>query len=55
MSLVLDLRTAEAAVPAELPELRGQLTGVAEGLTAAQDDLRSFPAAFIRPSSPKVA
>lgn len=42
VSLVLDLRTAEAAVPAELPELRGQLTGVAEGLTAAQDDLREL-------------
>ena len=42
VSLLLDLRTAEAAVPAELPELRGQLTGVAEGLTAAQDDLREL-------------
>jgi signal transduction histidine kinase len=42
VSLVLDLRAAEAAVPPEEPELRGQLDRVADGLTGALDDLREL-------------
>ena len=42
VSLVLDLRAAEAAVPSEEPELRGQLDRVADGLTGALDDLREL-------------
>jgi signal transduction histidine kinase len=42
VSLVLDLRAAEAAVPPELPELRAQLARVAGGLTGALDDLREL-------------
>jgi CHASE3 domain sensor protein len=42
VSLVLDLRSAEAAVPPELPELRLQLAEIADGLTAALEDLREL-------------
>jgi signal transduction histidine kinase len=42
VSLVLDLRAAEAAVPPERPELRAQLAGVADGLAGALDDLREL-------------
>jgi signal transduction histidine kinase len=40
VSLLLDLRAAEAAVPAGLPQLRTQVAGIAEGLAGAFDDLR---------------
>jgi signal transduction histidine kinase len=40
VSLVLDLRAAEAAVPPELPELRAQLARAAEGLAEELDELR---------------
>ena len=39
VSLVLDLRAAQAAVP---PELRAQLARVADGLTGALEDLREL-------------
>jgi signal transduction histidine kinase len=42
VSLLLDLRTAEAAVPPELPQLRGQLAGAADGLSGAFDELREI-------------
>ncbi|HET7519020.1 MAG TPA: sensor histidine kinase, partial [Actinomycetes bacterium] len=42
VSLVLDLRAAEAAVPPTQTELRGQLDRVADGLTGALDDLREL-------------
>jgi signal transduction histidine kinase len=42
VSLALDLRAAEAAVPAELGDLRDELARVAEGLAAALDDLREM-------------
>jgi signal transduction histidine kinase len=42
VSLVLDLRAAEAAVPPELSELKGQLARVADGLTGALEDLREL-------------
>ncbi|HEX6673719.1 MAG TPA: HAMP domain-containing protein [Actinomycetes bacterium] len=42
VSLVLDLRAAEAAVTPELPELRGQLARVAEGLAGELDELREI-------------
>jgi signal transduction histidine kinase len=42
VSLVLELRTAEAAVPPERPELRPQLTRVGDGLTAALEELREL-------------
>ncbi len=42
VSLVLDLRAAEAAVPPELPELRAQLARVADGLAGALDELREL-------------
>jgi signal transduction histidine kinase len=42
VSLVLDLRTAEAAVPSELHELRAQLAEIADGLTDALEDLREL-------------
>jgi len=41
VSLVLDLRAAEGAAPADLPELRAQLARIADGLTGALDDLAS--------------
>jgi signal transduction histidine kinase len=42
VSLVLDLRAAEAVVPPEQPELRAQLARVADGLAGALDDLREI-------------
>jgi signal transduction histidine kinase len=42
VSLALDLRTAEAAVPAELVELKAQLSHVGEALSGAVDDLREI-------------
>jgi signal transduction histidine kinase len=42
VSLVLDLRAAEAAVPPERPELRAQLARVADGLAGALDELREL-------------
>jgi signal transduction histidine kinase len=42
VSLVLDLRAAEAAVPPERPELRTQLAQVADGLTGALEELREL-------------
>jgi signal transduction histidine kinase len=42
VSLVLDLRAAEAAVPPERPELRTQLSRVADGLTGALEELREL-------------
>jgi signal transduction histidine kinase len=42
VSLVLDLRAAQAAVPPELPGLRAQLASVADGLTGALEDLREL-------------
>jgi CHASE3 domain sensor protein len=42
VSLALDLRAAEAAVPPELPELRVQLARVAEGLAGELDELREI-------------
>jgi signal transduction histidine kinase len=42
VSLVLDLRAAEAAVPPERPELRAQLDRAADGLTGALEELREL-------------
>ncbi|HEU4424852.1 MAG TPA: CHASE3 domain-containing protein [Pilimelia sp.] len=42
VSLVLELRTAEAGVPSTLPELRTQLAGGVEALTGALDELREL-------------
>lgn len=42
VSLVLDLRTAEAAVPWELSAVRGQLADIANSLTGALKDLREL-------------
>jgi signal transduction histidine kinase len=42
VSLVLDLRAAEAAVPPEQPELRAQLARIADGLTGALEELREL-------------
>jgi signal transduction histidine kinase len=42
VSLVLDLRNAEAAVPPELPELQAQLVRVGHALIGALDDLREL-------------
>jgi len=42
VSLVLDLRAAEAAVPPERPELLAQLARVADGLTGALEELREL-------------
>lgn len=42
VSLGLQLRMAEAAVPPELPELRRQLSHTAEGLTLVLEDLREL-------------
>jgi signal transduction histidine kinase len=42
VSLGLDLRAAQAAVPAELPELGAQLARVAEGLGEALEALREL-------------
>jgi signal transduction histidine kinase len=42
VSLVLDLRAAEASVPAELPELRERVAQTADHLTGATDELREL-------------
>jgi signal transduction histidine kinase len=42
VSLLLELRAAEAAVPAEQPQLRAELAGMADGLVGAFDDLREI-------------
>jgi signal transduction histidine kinase len=42
VSLVLDLRAAEAAVPPERAELRAQLARAADGLTGALEELREL-------------
>ena len=42
VSLVLQLRAAQAAVPAELGELRAELDRVAAGLTSALEELREY-------------
>jgi signal transduction histidine kinase len=42
VSLVLDLRAAEAELPPEAPELRAQLARVAAGLADALDELREL-------------
>jgi signal transduction histidine kinase/CHASE3 domain sensor protein len=42
VSLVLQLRSAQAGVPPELVELRAELDRVAAGLVRAQDELREY-------------
>jgi signal transduction histidine kinase len=42
VSLGLELRAAEQAVPAEMTAIRGHLTGVADGLTEALEDLQEI-------------
>ena len=42
VSLALDQRHAEATVPAELPELRAQLSRVADGLAGAMEELQEI-------------
>jgi Histidine kinase len=42
VSLVLELRVAEAVLPPELQDVRAQLAGVAEGLAGALDDLQEI-------------
>ena len=42
VSLVLELRTAQAAVPTELGELEDELSRVAEGLVSVMDELREM-------------
>jgi signal transduction histidine kinase len=42
VSLLLELRSAEAAVPADQPELRAQLARIADDLTADLEDLREL-------------
>ena len=42
LSLALDQRQAEAMVPAELPELRGQLSKLADGLEGAMEELQEI-------------
>ena len=42
ISILLDLRTAEAEVPADLRQVKSQLAGVAESLTNSLDDLREI-------------
>jgi signal transduction histidine kinase len=42
VSLLLEVRAVEAAVPPDLAELRAQLARVADGLTGALDDLREI-------------
>jgi signal transduction histidine kinase len=42
VSLGLELRAAQAAVPPELTELRDEVSLVAEGLTTVQDELREI-------------
>ena len=42
VSLVLDLRSTEAAVPLRMPELRAQIAGVADNLTGSLEELREL-------------
>jgi signal transduction histidine kinase len=42
VSLVLDVRAAEAVLPPEMQDVRAQLAGVAEGLAGALDDLQEI-------------
>jgi signal transduction histidine kinase len=42
VSLVLDLRSTEAAVPPRLPELRAQIAEVADNLTGSLEELREL-------------
>jgi signal transduction histidine kinase len=42
VSLVLDLRSTEAAVPQRMPELRAQIAGVADNLTGSLEELREL-------------
>lgn len=42
LSLALAQRTAQATVPPELPELQAQLSGVADGLVGALEELRQI-------------
>jgi signal transduction histidine kinase/PAS domain-containing protein len=42
VSLALDQRQAEAMVPAELPELRAQLSRVTDGLAGAKEELQEI-------------
>jgi signal transduction histidine kinase len=42
VSLALDLRSAEAAVPPALAELKAQLSHAVEGLTGAMEDLQEI-------------
>jgi PAS domain S-box-containing protein len=42
VALALEARAAQAAVPAELGELRSELSGLVEGLTGALDGLREI-------------
>jgi signal transduction histidine kinase len=42
VSLVLDLRSTEAAVPPRMPELRAQIEGVADNLTGSLEELREL-------------
>jgi signal transduction histidine kinase len=42
VSLSLELRTAETAVPPEMTDVRAQLAGVAQGLTEALEDLQEI-------------
>ena len=42
VSLVLELRAAQAAVPPEAPQLEAPLTAITEGLIQAQDELREL-------------
>jgi signal transduction histidine kinase len=42
VSLVLDLRAAEAAMPPDRPQLRAQLDSIADGLAGALDELREL-------------
>src|SRR6266550_696287 len=42
VSLALELRAAQAAVPAELGELRAELSSVIDGLTSVLDEVREI-------------
>jgi signal transduction histidine kinase len=42
VSLGLELRAAEASVPSELTELKGEVSRVAEGLASVQEELREI-------------
>jgi GAF domain-containing protein len=55
VSLALQLRAAQAAVPPDLDELGAELDGVAAGLNGAPEELQELHAASIRRSSPRAA